>query len=123
LGFYLLVYLPLLLKYFTMSFITLATLPSKPLLPGFEAQFIHTENLTIGYINIREGSILPEHSHMQEQVTHVLEGQLEMTVGGETFIVEKGKVAVIPSNIVHSAKALTNCIALDVFSPTREDYK
>jgi quercetin dioxygenase-like cupin family protein len=106
-----------------MPLITLNDLSTKPLFPGFDAQFIHTENLTIGYINITEGSILPEHSHIQEQVTHILQGQLEMTVGGETFIVEKGKVAIIPSNVVHSAKALTNCIALDIFSPTREDYK
>ncbi len=106
-----------------MPLVTLANLPTKPLLPGFEAQFIHTENLTIGYIHITKGSILPQHAHIQEQVTHILEGQLEMTVGEETFIVEKGKVAVIPSNVIHSAKAITNCIALDVFSPAREDYK
>ena len=63
-----------------MPFISLQKLPSKELLPGFDGKFIHTENMSLGYQNIWSGSILPEHSHLHEQVTHVLEGQLEMTI-------------------------------------------
>jgi quercetin dioxygenase-like cupin family protein len=106
-----------------MSFVNLTDLPLKTLLPGISGNLIHTEGLTLGYWNIEKGAILPAHSHIHEQVTHVLSGQLEMTVNGEVSIIEVGKVALIPSNIVHSAIALTDCFALDVFSPVREDYK
>lgn len=106
-----------------MALISINELASKELVPGFAARFIHTEHLTVGYVHISAGSILPQHSHPHEQVTHVLEGQLEITIAGETDIVEPGKVAVIPSGTIHSARALTHCYALDVFSPVREDYK
>ena len=106
-----------------MALINLSELKTKELIKGFDARFIHTENLTLGYVTIKSGSVLPPHSHANEQVTHVLEGKLEMNIGGVTQIAEHGKVAVIPSGVVHSAKALSDCQVLDVFYPVREDYK
>lgn len=106
-----------------MSFIQLSELPAKELIPGFTGRFIHTPNMTISYWNIKAGSVLPEHAHVQEQVTHVLEGKLEITLEGEIGVVEPGVVAVIPANARHSGRAITDCIALDVFYPVREDYK
>jgi quercetin dioxygenase-like cupin family protein len=95
----------------------------RTLLPGFRARFIHTENLTLAYWNIDEGAALPEHSHPHEQVANVLEGKLEMTVGDETKVLEPGVIALIPPNVKHYGKALTNCKVLDIFYPVREDYK
>ncbi len=106
-----------------MAFISLEDLQSKELLPGFDGKFIHTENMSLGYWSIKAGSILPQHAHVHEQVTHVLEGKLEMTIGDKTEVVEPGKVSVIPSGVKHSGRAITDCIALDVFQPVREDYK
>jgi quercetin dioxygenase-like cupin family protein len=60
---------------------------------------------------------------VQDQITHVLEGKLELTVGGETQVAEAGKIVVIPSNIKHSAIALSTCKVIDVFNPVREDYR
>lgn len=98
-------------------------LETKELVPGISGQLIHTETMSIGYFDITKDAVLPEHSHVHEQVTSVLEGELEMTVGGETKIMKAGYVATIPSNTPHSARALTNCKAVDVFNPVREDYK
>lgn len=106
-----------------MPIIQTAEIEAKEILPGFLAKFIHTPNQTIGYLTIVKGSVLPEHYHIHEQITHVLAGQLEMTIDGITHIIEAGKVAVIPSQVKHSAIALTDCIVMDVFNPAREDYK
>ena len=106
-----------------MAYINLEDNPTKTLLPGFEGKLIHTESLTLGYWSIKKGSILPEHSHFHEQVTHVLSGKLEMTINGETKIVDSSIVALIPPNAKHSAVAITDCEVLDVFTPVREDYK
>lgn len=106
-----------------MPFINLENTAEKELIPGFQAKLIHTENLTIGYFSIKAGSVLPEHSHVHEQISNVLEGELEMTVHKETQILKTGMVMVIPSGAIHSGKALTDCLILDVFSPVREDYK
>lgn len=106
-----------------MPFISLSILPTGELLPGFEGKFIHTENMSLGYWSIKAGSILPEHHHVHEQVTHILEGKFELNINGEIKMVENGMIAVIPSGAKHSGKAITDCIALDVFQPVREDYK
>jgi quercetin dioxygenase-like cupin family protein len=90
---------------------------------GFKARFVHTENLTLGYWDVEEGSVLPMHAHFHEQVTQVLEGKFELTVGEETKIYEQGQLVVIPPHVVHGGKALTKCKIFDIFCPVREDYK
>ncbi len=78
--------------------------------------------MTFAYWNIKSGSELPEHSHVHEQVANVTEGTFELTIAGETKSVGPGEVTVIPSNVVHSGVAITDCKILDVFCPVREDY-
>lgn len=90
---------------------------------GFTAKFIHTENLTLGFWEVKKDAVLPEHSHINEQVTQVLEGELELTIDGKTAIYKAGSLAVIPPNITHGGKAITDCKLFDVFHPSREDYK
>lgn len=106
-----------------MPFISISTLKSIELLPGFDGKFIHTENMSLGYWSIKAGSVLIEHAHVHEQVTHILEGKFEMTINGETNIIEPGMIAVIPGGSNHSGRAISDCMALDVFQPVREDYK
>lgn len=101
----------------------LSQIPARELVPGFQAKFIHTEHVTIGFVDIKSGSRLPEHHHFHEQTTTVLEGKLELTVGGVAHVLEAGQAVVIPSNMPHSALAHSDCKAMDVFSPVREDYK
>lgn len=90
---------------------------------GFTAKFIHTENLTLGFWEVKKDAVLPEHSHINEQVTQVLEGELELTIDGKTAIYRAGCLVVIPPNITHGGKAITDCKLFDVFHPSREDYK
>jgi len=56
-------------------------------------------------------------------VANIIEGEFELTIDNETKILKPGDVAVIPSNAVHSGKAITDCRILDVFYPVREDYR
>jgi quercetin dioxygenase-like cupin family protein len=104
-------------------FISLETLAEKEIFPGFHGRLIHTDKVSIGHFRIDKGSILPEHSHPHEQVTNVLSGELEFTVDNETRVCRGGDVIVIPSHAPHSARALNDCVVLDVFQPTRDDYR
>jgi quercetin dioxygenase-like cupin family protein len=52
----------------------------------------------------------------------VLEGSFELTIQGETQILTAGKAALIPSQAIHSGRALTRCKIIDIFCPIREDY-
>jgi quercetin dioxygenase-like cupin family protein len=106
-----------------MPFLNLHDVEEKELIPGFKARFIHSENMTFAYWEVEAGGVLPEHSHAHEQITAVLEGEVEFTINGETKVLKPGLVAVIPSNAVHTGKMIKRCRIIDVFHPVREDYR
>ena len=103
--------------------VDLKDIAPKNLIPGFSGKFVHTDQVTLAFWDVEEGAQLPVHAHVHEQTTYVLEGKFELIVDGEVRVYEPGLVAVIPSNVVHSGTALTNCKLLDVFSPVREEYR
>jgi quercetin dioxygenase-like cupin family protein len=100
-----------------------ASLETRELVPGHHGRFIHSEHTTHVYWQIEAGAQLPEHSHPHEQIVNMLEGRYELTVDGETFVLDAGDVLVIPGNAKHSGRAHTGCRILDVFSPVREEYR
>jgi len=106
-----------------MKFIDLRALQQTEPVPGFKGRFVHSGHMTLAYWDITANAGLPGHKHMHEQVTMVTSGEFELTIDGETHILKPGMVAVIPSNTVHSARAITNCEVTDAFYPVREDYK
>ena len=105
-----------------MPLIQITEIPSKSLLAGYEAQFVHTASATFSHVTVKAGSLLPTHSHPHEQVSYVLEGEFELTVDGVAYKLVPGQLFVIPSNIPHSGMAITDAFILDVFTPVREDY-
>lgn len=95
----------------------------KEIVPGLYGRFVHGENITLSFVDIEPGAQLPEHSHPHEQITYILEGELDMVIGGEKMLLTPGMVHVIPGNVPHSAYARTAVKVLDAFSPVREDYR
>ena len=95
----------------------------KEQIPGFKGRLIHMEGwFTLAYWEIGAGSILPDHSHVNEQSSQVTEGKFELTIDGDSQIYEPGQVATIAPHTVHSGRALTDCKITDVFSPARPEY-
>ena len=101
----------------------LSDIQSKILVKGSTVKFIHSDNITLAYWDFEAGTLLPDHSHPHEQITSIIEGTFELTVGGETKTMKPGSVAVIPPDIRHYAKSVTGCRVIDVFYPVREDYR
>lgn len=95
----------------------------KELAPGITGHYAHGEKATFGYVELKKGSIVPLHHHINEQITYILEGQLDMVIGGVDCSMTAGMYHVISSNVPHSAVAVTDCKLIDTFSPVREDYK
>ncbi len=93
----------------------------KEVMPGFKGRFVHGENVTYAYWDIKKGSVLPRHHHVHEQLTNLVEGEFEMTIGTETQVFKAGDIAVIPSNVEHDGVARTDCRIIDVFTPRRDD--
>jgi quercetin dioxygenase-like cupin family protein len=99
------------------------SIPPKQVVTGITGYYAHGDKQTFGFVEIKKGSVLPEHHHVHEQITYIIEGQLDMVIGGEQHSLTAGMFHVIPSNTPHSAIAITDCKVIDAFSPVREDYK
>ena len=106
-----------------MSFIALSTLDEREIVSGFYGKFVHGERMTASFWRIKAGAELPEHAHPHEQISAVLSGKFEMTLAGETQILEAGTIAMIPSEVKHSGRAITDCEIMDTFAPVREEYR
>ena len=106
-----------------MPFINLTDLEVKEPFPGFQGYIVHTDNMTLAHWTIKGGASLDEHAHEHEQVVNMIDGRFELTMGGQSKILEPGITAVIPSNVPHTGRAVTDCKIIDVFYPVREDYR
>jgi quercetin dioxygenase-like cupin family protein len=107
-----------------MPFARLSSLPAKEIFNGtIRGHYAHLERSTFGEVHLDAGTAVPPHQHPHEQFTYVIEGRFEFTVGDETTVLEPGMAAIIPSNVPHGGKTLTQVRVIDVFAPTREDYR
>ncbi len=71
---------------------------------------------------LEKGAVLPNHNHPHEQLVYLLSGELIVEMGGEQLKVVKGDSFVIPPDVYHKVTAQENSVALDIFSPRRDDY-
>lgn len=106
-----------------MAFLRLDEIEERHIIPGYRARMVHSDNMTIVYWKVEAGAAMPEHAHHHEQVYNLLEGEFELTVGAESRVTRPGTVAIIPPNVSHSGRAITDCRIIDVFYPTRDDYR
>jgi quercetin dioxygenase-like cupin family protein len=106
-----------------MKTITMTDVASRELFPGYRARLVHSERMTFSYVDVDAGASFAEHDHPHEQVIHLLEGEFEVTVDGETRVMRAGDVAIVPPNARHRGTAITDCRILDAFAPAREDYR
>src|SRR5579863_3449 len=90
--------------------------------PLLSRRVIHTEQLTIARLWLGKGSVVPLHSHVNQQVTMLQSGALEFEIAGERFVLKAGEVLVIPPNLPHRVVALEESTATDLFTPAREDW-
>ena len=106
-----------------MPFINLNDLELRQPFPGFQGYFVHTDYMTFAHWTIKAGSSLDEHAHEHEQVVNMIEGRFELTIDGQSKVLEPGVTAIVPSNVPHAGRAVTDCKIIDVFYPIREDYR
>jgi quercetin dioxygenase-like cupin family protein len=106
-----------------MSKLKVSNVPPITLCEGFESRLIHGAQMTWSFVSSKAGYELPSHAHPHEQVTHVVKGEFELTLNGVKHELHAGDILVIPSNVTHSGKSITDCEIIDVFHPVREDYQ
>jgi quercetin dioxygenase-like cupin family protein len=90
---------------------------------GYFSKIIHTANNTINFLEVKAGAVSAMHQHVNHQCAFVIEGQFELTVDGVSRILDTGTFAMIPPNVIHGGRAITDCKLIDIFDPVREDFK
>ena len=97
--------------------------PVEQMSPTIGRRVLHTETMTIAWITLAKGAVVPRHDHPNEQIATVLEGRLRFLVGdGKELVVGAGESVPLESGVPHEVEALEDSIVLDVFSPVREDW-
>ena len=90
--------------------------------PGWRGRYFDSQNMTFGHYDFDEGAIIPAHEHEQEEIWHVIEGELEITIGEARHRAGAGFVGIVPPNTRHGVKALSNGKAIVVDYPIREGF-
>lgn len=100
-------------------------MPKERVTDMLDRRFITGERMMLAHVYLKKGCLVPMHRHDNEQLTYILEGALEFTIGDDrsrTVVVRAGEVLHLPSNVPHEAVALEDTLDVDVFSPPRQDW-
>jgi quercetin dioxygenase-like cupin family protein len=73
---------------------------------------VRGQSIEVMQMNWRAGDSARPHQHAEEQVSYVVSGRMDMTVGGETYEIGPGEVDFHPSNVLHEALAVENTVAI-----------
>lgn len=93
------------------------------LLPGIDIKtLVYGENSLLAIFHLAKGSLLPRHSHPHEQNGYLVSGRMRFTIDQSILEANPGDAWSIPGGVYHSAEILEDSVAVEVFTPVREDY-
>ena len=83
---------------------------------------MHGQRTLMVEFRLTAGSVLPMHHHHHEQTGYLVRGRLRLFVGSDEYDARAGDSWCVESDVLHGAEALEDSVAVEVFSPVREDY-
>ena len=105
-----------------MPFIDTHKMPARERLPGWSGRIFESATMTFAHWDFTAGATIHEHFHEQEEVWHVIDGELEVTIDGASEVAGPGVVAIVPPNTPHSVKALSDGKAIVADYPLRPGF-
>jgi quercetin dioxygenase-like cupin family protein len=95
----------------------------KKVLDGIHLKaLVHGERTLLAAFRLKKGSHLPRHAHPHEQTGYLVSGRMRLHVGDDRFEASAGDSWCIGRNVEHGADIIEDSVAIEVFSPVREDY-
>ncbi|GAB4241217.1 MAG: cupin domain-containing protein [Deltaproteobacteria bacterium] len=96
----------------------------RTLAPGVTAKIVSGEKLMFSLVTLEPDAVVPTHTHPHEQLGMMVSGTMEFTIAGDTRTLSGNDMYVVPGGVPHAAKAGPGgAVALDAFSPPREEYR
>ena len=105
-----------------MNFFNVKELPKKKIKEGIRMCSVYLKNVMLTYFEFEQGQEIPPHEHPHEQITFILEGEMQFRLGDEIKNLKAGEGVTVPSNMKHSVYALHPAKVVDAWNPIREDY-
>lgn len=94
-----------------------------PALSGIDRKtLVHGDKTLMTEFVLCKGAVLPRHSHPHEQTGYLVSGRIRLSIGPNEYDAEAGDSWCIPGSVEHGAVALEDAVAIEVFSPVRQDY-
>ena len=91
------------------------------LVPGLTFQPVLGQKVMVNFVSFDPHVEAPLHWHEEEQISYVIDGELEFEVAGETRTLRRGEAVVVPPNVPHGARTHDKpCFEVDVFHPPRQ---
>jgi len=94
------------------------------MLPGVTRRTLNSsEGMMLIEVVLDKGAVVPSHSHPHEQIGYLASGRLLFELGDQRRELTAGDSWLAPPNVPHQVTALEPSVAIDVFSPPREEYR
>ena len=107
-----------------MPFLNVAKRARKAVQPDIDICTFWGKEMLISRAELGPNAVMALHSHPHEQSGVILSGELTLTLDGETRRLGPGDMYLVPGGVEHGGTAgPQGCVAIDVFSPVREEYK
>ncbi|UCD02099.1 MAG: cupin domain-containing protein [Promethearchaeota archaeon] len=84
---------------------------------------VYNDSLMLCHFILKKNAEVPVHQHKEHQIGYVIKGKLKFITENGEFIAKEGDSYVFDSNEKHGALILEHTEIIDVFNPSREDYK
>ena len=98
-----------------------ADFPPIEMAPGLEFRPVISGAMALNVVHFEPHTVAPVHAHEEEQISLVVEGELEFELDGEVRTLGPNMAVVIPPYVPHGARTHdTTCVAVDVFHPPRK---
>ena len=95
---------------------------SEPISGIHQKTLVYGEKTLMTEFHLEKGVTLPRHSHPHEQVGYLVKGEMILAIGDGRHPVKPGDSWCIAGGVPHGAEIIEDCVAIEVFSPVREDY-
>jgi quercetin dioxygenase-like cupin family protein len=106
----------------TLPVVDTATLKVIERLPGWRGRYFHSAAMTFAHYEFDRDARIHEHFHPEEEVYEVIEGELEIIVDGSAHVARPGLVVIVPANVRHVVRALTDGRVIVIDHPARPNF-
>lgn len=84
---------------------------------------VYGEKSLMAEFLLSANSTLPDHSHIHEQTGYLVKGKIKLHIENESRILQPGDSWCVPANARHRAEIIEDSVAIEIFTPCRDEYK